>query len=162
MKPRRFRSGLITATIIALVAAAWLFLAPTRIGGSTTYVITSGVSMEPRFHTGDLAIVRPATHYRVGMVVAYHSSLLKVVVLHRVVAIHDGRYTFKGDNNNFLDPVHPTRSHIIGALWVQVPHGGRVLKALHSQVTVILLCVFVGLLLVGGTDKRRRGRRHGN
>ena len=162
MKPRRFRSGLITAVIIALAAAAWLFLAPTRIGGSTTYVVTSGVSMEPRFHTGDLAIVRQAAHYRVGMVVAYHSSLLKVVVLHRIVAIHDGRYTFKGDNNNFLDPVHPTRSQIIGALWVRVPHGGRILRAVHSRVTVILLCVFVGLLITGGTGKRRRDRRRGN
>ncbi len=162
MKPRRFRSGLITATLLALGAVAWLFFAPPRIGGSTNYVITHGVSMEPRFHTGDLAIVRPADHYRVGMVVAYHSSLLREVVLHRIVALHDGRYTFKGDNNNFLDPVHPTRSRIIGALWIRVPQGGRVITALHSQATVILLCVFVGLLLVGGTEKQRRGRKRGN
>jgi signal peptidase I len=162
VKPRRFLSGLITATIIALAAAAWLFLAPTRIGGSTTYVITSGVSMEPRFHTGDLAIVQEAAHYRVGMVVAYHSSLLKEVVLHRIVAIHDGRYTFKGDNNNFLDPVHPTRSQLIGALWIRVAHGGRILHAVHSPVTVILLGVFVGLLITGGTGKRRRDRRRGS
>lgn len=158
----RIRSCLITATIILLAAAAWLFFAPTRIGGSTTYVVTSGVSMQPRFHTGDLALVRPADHYRVGMIVAYRSSLLKVVVLHRIVAIHDGHYTFKGDNNNFLDPVHPIRSQLVGALWLRVPHGGRILHAVHSRVTVILLCVFVGLLLVGGTEKRRRGRRGAN
>src|SRR5438445_716851 len=82
-----------TASISLLAAAAWLFFAPTRIGGSTTYVVTSGVSMQPRFHTGDLALVRPADHYRVGMIVAYRGSLLKVVVLHRIVAIHDGHYT---------------------------------------------------------------------
>jgi signal peptidase I len=162
VKLRRIRSCLITATVILLAGAAWLFFAPARIGGSTTYVVTSGISMQPRFHTGDLALVRPVDHYRVGMIVAYHSSLLKVVVLHRIVAIHDGRYTFKGDNNNFLDPVHPTRSQLIGALWLRVAHGGRILHAVHSQVTVILLCVFVGLLLIGGTEKRRRGRRRGN
>ena len=162
MKLRRIRSSLITATIIVVAGAAWLFLAPTRIGGSTTYVATSGVSMQPRFHTGDLALVRPVDHYHVGMIVAYHSSLLKVVVLHRIVAIHNGRYTFKGDNNNFLDPVHPTRSELMGALWVRIPHGGRILHAVHSPVTVILLCVFVGLLLVGGSEKRRRGRRRRN
>jgi signal peptidase I len=162
VKLRRIRSGLTTATVILLAAAAWLFFAPTRIGGSITYVATSGISMQPRFHSGDLALVRPVDHYRVGMIVAYHSSLLKVVVLHRIVAIHDGHYTFKGDNNNFLDPVHPTRSQLIGALWVRVGHGGRILHAVHSQVTVILLCVFAGLLLIGGTEKRRRGRRRGN
>lgn len=142
-----------------MAGAAWLFFAPTRLGGPTTYVVTSGVSMQPRFHSGDLALVRPVEHYRIGMVVAYHSSLLKVVVLHRIVAIHGGRYTFKGDNNNFLDPVHPARSQLVGALWLRVPHGGRLLKALHARGTVILLCVFVGLLLFGGTEKRRRGRR---
>lgn len=159
MKLRRIRSGLITATVVLLATAAWLFFAPTRIGGSTTYVVTSGISMQPRFHTGDLALVRPVDHYRVGMIVAYHSSLLKVVVLHRIHAIHNGRYVFKGDNNNFLDPVQPTRSELMGALWLRIPHGGRILHAVHSPVTLILLCVFVGLLLVGGTEKRRRGRR---
>lgn len=158
----RTRSRLITAAVILVAGAAWLFFAPTRIGGSTTYVVTSGVSMQPRFHTGDLALVRPADRYRVGMIVAYHSSLLKIVVLHRIVAIHDGHYTFKGDNNNFLDPVHPVRSQLLGALWLRVPHGGRILHAVHSPVAVILLCAFVGLLLVGGTEKRRRGRRRGS
>ena len=84
--------------------------------------------MEPRFHTGDLAIVRPADQYKVGDIVAYQSSLLHTVVLHRIVAIHDGRYTFKGDNNNFLDPDHPTRSQLVGKLWLHLPRGGVVLN----------------------------------
>ena len=163
MNPRRFRSGIITATLIALAAAAWLFLAPTRIGGSTTYVITSGISMEPHFHTGDLALVRPTDRYRVGEVVAYHSSALHVVVLHRIVAIHDGHYTFKGDNNSFLDPVRPTRAQLIGVLWVHLPQGGRVLKFIHSPVTAAVLCGFAALLLFGtGKRPRRNERRNGS
>jgi signal peptidase I len=147
-------------TIIAVAAAAWLFFAPTNIGGSTTYVVTSGISMEPHFHTGDLALVRPTDHYRVGEVAAYHSSLLHVVVLHRIIAIRDGRYTFKGDNNNFLDPVRPTRAQLIGVLWVHFPQGGRVLKAIHSPITAAILCGFVALLLLGtGETRRRRNRR---
>ena len=162
MKRTRLPSKLLTGAIVLAAIIAWVEFAPTQIGGSTTYVITHGISMEPRFHTGDLALVRPADRYRVGMVVAYHSSLLKVVVLHRIVAVNNGHYTFKGDNNNFLDPTHPTRSQLVGALWLHVPLGGRILKALHSRVTVILLCVFVGLLFVGGNEKRRRGHRRGN
>ena len=160
MKSHRLRSGLITGALLLTAGAFWLFLAPPKIGGQATYVVTSGISMEPSFHTGDLAIVRPAAHYRVGEVVAYHSSLLHVTVLHRIIAIREGRYFFKGDNNNFVDPTHPTRSALVGALWVHVPHGGVVLHWLHSPVTAAVLCGFVALLLFGtGETKRRRSRR---
>ena len=60
------RAGLISATLVVLAVAAWLMLAPTQIGGETGYVTTSGISMAPRFHSGDLAIVRPKAQYRVG------------------------------------------------------------------------------------------------
>ncbi|MGH2855846.1 MAG: signal peptidase I, partial [Solirubrobacteraceae bacterium] len=126
---------------------AWFYLAPTAIGGSTTYVVTSGISMEPSFHTGDLAIVRPASQYRVGDIVAYHSTLLHVITLHRIVAIHNGRYTFKGDNNNFTDPTHPSRAALVGRLWLRVPHGGMLLHWLHTPLIGALLAGGAGLLL---------------
>jgi signal peptidase I len=160
VKPHRLRSGLITGVLLLAAGAFWLFLAPPKIGGRSTYVITSGISMEPSFHTGDLAIVRPEAHYRVGEVVAYHSSLLHVVVLHRIIAIHGARYDFKGDHNHFVDPTHPTRSQLIGALWVHIPHGGAVFHTLHSPVMAAVLCGLVALLFVGtGETKRRRSRR---
>ena len=85
---------MLTGALVALVAVAWHFFAPSNIGGSTRYVVTSGVSMQPHFHTGDLAITRPASTYRVGDVVAYHSTLLHVTVLHRIIARHGNRYVF--------------------------------------------------------------------
>ena len=116
--------------------------------------------MEPRFHGGDLALVRPAGRYEVGEIVAYHSSLLQFVVLHRIVAIHNGHYTFKGDNNNFLDPVHPTRAQLIGRLWVQIRGGGRVLAALHDPVVDAIVCGLLGVFLLLGLGERRwRGKR---
>jgi signal peptidase I len=160
VKSHRLRSGLITGTLLLAAVGIWLQLAPAKIGGRATYVVTSGISMEPSFHSGDLAIVRPTDHYRVGEVVAYHSTLLHVVVLHRIRAIHGDRYVLKGDNNNFLDPTRPTRSELIGALWVHIPHGGVVLRALHSPITAAVLCGLVALLLLGtGQTKRRRDRR---
>jgi signal peptidase I len=162
VKRIRLRSVLLTGVLLLLVGTAWLYLAPARVGGFTTYVVTHGVSMEPHFHTGDLALVRPADHYRVGDVVAYHSSLLGVVVLHRIVAIRDGHYTFKGDNNNFLDPVHPARAELIGKLWLHMPHAGVVLNGLHAPVVDAALCALLGIFLfygVGGKGQRRRRRR---
>ena len=145
---------------MVLVALAWWYFAPTKVGGSTRYVVTSGVSMEPRFHSGDLALVRPEDTYRVGQIVAYHSTLLHVTVLHRIIGRDGNRYVFKGDNNRFIDPTHPTRAELLGALWLRVPHGGRALKLIHSPVGAAIVCAALGLLLLfGGREQQRRRRR---
>ena len=158
-RPRKL-SLVLTGALIALVAVGWYFFAPINIGGSTRYVATSGISMEPRFHTGDLAIVRPASSYRVGEIVAYHSSLLHVTVLHRIVARHGDRYVFKGDNNNFIDPVQPTRADLLGTLWLHVPHGGIVLGALHTPSVAAVIAALLGMFAVFGfTENGRRRKR---
>ena len=111
------------ALLVILCAMFW----PANLGGHTTFVSTHGTSMEPRFHSGDLAIVQPSSHYRVGMIAAYKSATLHgTVVLHRIVAVNQGRFTFKGDNNNFTDPDHPSAAALVGALRARVPHGGEV------------------------------------
>ena len=98
---------------------------PTGLGGGTVYVTTHGISMEPRFHTGDLAILRAADHYSVGEVVAYRSTTLKTTVMHRIVAGTAPRFVFKGDNNSWLDPDHPSHNQLLGALWLRIPRAVR-------------------------------------
>jgi signal peptidase I len=160
----RIRSLLVSALVLALAGVGWYYFAPTQIGGSTRYVITHGISMEPLLHTGDLALVRPASDYHVGDVVAYHSTLLHTVVLHRIYAIHDGYYTFKGENNDFLDPTHPTRALLIGRMWLHIPRGGFVLNWIHKPWVAALLTGGVAMLLLFGGDQQRRRRRsrHGH
>ena len=162
MKRIRSRVAVINGIFLVLVGLAWFYLAPAQIGGFTTYVVTHGVSMEPRFHTGDLGLVRPADQYKVGDIVAYHSSLLHTVVLHRIVAIHNGRYAFKGDNNHFLDPEHPTRSQLVGKLWLHLPRAGVLLKWLHEPVVDGVMFGLLGLFLLygfGEKEQRRKRRR---
>jgi signal peptidase I len=162
VKRIRSRVAVINGLFLVLVGLAWFYLAPAQIGGFTTYVVTHGVSMEPRFHTGDLGLVRPAGQYRVGDIVAYHSSLLHTVVLHRIVAIHNGHYTFKGDNNHFLDPEHPTRSQLVGKLWLHLPRAGVLLKWLHTPVVDGVMFGLLGVFLLygfGEKEQRRRRRR---
>ena len=48
------RAARISAAVALVLAAVWAFW-PQTLGGGTTYVTTHGTSMEPRFHTGDLA-----------------------------------------------------------------------------------------------------------
>ena len=73
------RAASISAVAALVLAAVWFFW-PTALGGGTTYVSTHGSSMEPRFSTGDLAILRPAGSYEVGDVVAYRSESLDTIV----------------------------------------------------------------------------------
>jgi signal peptidase I len=128
----------------AAAAAAWWFLAPPALGGRTSLAIVDGSSMYPTFERNDLVFIRPSSTYRVGDVVAYHSTLLRRVVLHRVVALHDGRYTFKGDNNHFLDPEQPTSGAFIGKRWFRVPAAGRLATFLHTPwIAAVLAALLV-------------------
>ena len=115
-------------------AVAWVVLAvaafvlwPERWGGSMTYVITSGSSMEPSFEQGDLAILRSSSDYEAGDVAAYDSTELKKIVMHRITEESDKGYTFQGDNNDFLDPETVTDDQMLGELVVRVPSVGTYL-----------------------------------
>jgi signal peptidase I len=147
-----------TALLILLFAALW----PANLGGRTTYVSTHGTSMLPRFHTGDLAIVRPASDYRVGMVAAYKSETLHgAVVLHRIVAIDHGRFSFKGDNNNFTDPDHPKADAIVGKLRARIPHGGAFRMMVSRPIFLfpfVALIIFAAFFMPRGKNgKKARG-----
>lgn len=147
--------GLLVGCAFAL---AWYFLAPSSLGGETSYVVTHGVSMEPQFHTGDLAILRAAPDYQVGDVVGYRSGKLGAVVMHRIIADDSGVYTLKGDNNNWTDPDHPTKADLVGRLAVRVPDGGRYLAALDSAPGRGVAGGVLALLLLGGAGRARRRR----
>src|SRR3954451_4255096 len=150
---RRLSSAALGA---ALLSVLWLLFAPTSIGGSANWVTTDGVSMQPRFHSGDLAIVRTTPSYHVGEVVAYRSAMLHTIVLHRIIGRDGDRYLFKGDNNGFVDPEHPTRGQLIGRLWLHVPRAGVPLAKLRAPGLVALL---IGLGVLGSVGVRKRRRR---
>ena len=146
-----------TLAAVAVALAAVYFLWPARLWGGTSYVITSGVSMEPRFHSGDLAVLRRADGYRVGQIAGYHSPSLHVTVLHRIVDRRGDRFIFKGDNNTWRDVDYTTRNDILGRLWVRIPHGGIALRLLRQPAVLL----FAGglVVLAGSTARRRRPRR---
>ncbi len=151
---------------IAAIALAWLTLWPIGLGGSTGYAMIVGTSMEPRLHRGDVALVRKASSYRVGEVVAYHSRTLGRIVLHRIIGVHDGRYVFKGDANTFTDPGDVQSSDLIGRYWFKVGGAAPVLTWVQRPWHAALIAGVLGLLLFGGgagnavrTRRRRRPAR---
>lgn len=149
------------AAVMLAAAAAWFFLAPPQLGGSTSFAVIYGTSMEPHLHRGDLVILRGQSSYERGQVVGYHSRELHRNVLHRIVGIHDGRYTFKGDNNSFLDPEQPTRSQLFGHEWIVLPQVGSWLERLRSPRDAAIAAGLAVLLIAGGgsgASFRRRRR----
>ena len=146
-----------------IVLGLWAFFAPTKLGGSTTYSVTAGISMEPLLHKDDLAFVRARSSYHVGDVVLYQSSVLHRPVLHRILRIQHGKYYFKGDNNGFVDPGYAKPGELVGSLWFSVPAVGSVLswfgKPAHAALLVALVAMVVVLTGVSTTKSRRRRRR---
>jgi signal peptidase I len=147
-----------------MVVAVLVWLAPPQLGGSTIYSATVGTSMEPLFHKGDLALVRPASSYGVGDIVLYESPILHRPVLHRILVIQGARYYFKGDNNDFVDPGYATRDELLGKLWHHLPKVGIGLSFIGKPAHAGALAgLAVFALLLGGPkapSRRRRHRRH--
>jgi len=145
---------------LIVLGSVWLWFAPAGLGGSASYVVTDGVSMQPRFHTGDLAIVRSQSAYHVGEIVAYHNHMLHTIVLHRIIGRAGSRYIFKGDNNHFVDFEHPAANQLIGSLWLHIPGAGADLQSLRSPaLTGALVAAGVLLFLGAAFTQRRRLRR---
>jgi signal peptidase I len=142
------------ATTSLLLAGGWWAVAPPQLGGGTSFVIVDGTSMLPRLRGEDLVVLRGSGSYRVGEVVGYRSALLHRVVLHRIVAISHGRYTFKGDNNGFVDPERPTREGLVGRMWLHVPAGGRAVGVLRVPWIVGALAALLVLALGLGAGER--------
>ncbi|MHB1510988.1 MAG: signal peptidase I [Acidimicrobiales bacterium] len=146
------------AVAIALVVL-WLSFAPTHLGGDAIYVVTSGISMEPLFHTGDLAILRPGPPYHVGEIVGYLAPRIGIV-LHRIIGVANGHFVMKGDNNHFIDPYRPLPSDVVGRLWLHVPKVGRLITtpARRELVAITVSAALVGMMSVPAARRGRRGR----
>jgi signal peptidase I len=158
MRPRRsLWFGLLAA---GLLVAVLIWAAPPQLGGSTTYSSTVGTSMEPMFHKGDLALVRPAANYKVGDIALYQSPVVHRPVLHRIIVIQSGRYYFQGDNNDFVDPGFVTRDEISGKLWIHLPKVGIGLSWVGKPSHAAGLAGIAMLVLfLGGSTSAHRGRR---
>lgn len=146
------------ASILLVIAACvfWaMFLRPQSLGGRTGYVLVSGTSMAPRYHTGDLVLVERQSSYHVGQVIAYHvpkgDPMAGAQVIHRIVGGDAAKgFVVQGDNRTAPDVWHPKPEDIVGAKALRIPQAVVVLQFLRSPLLLGLLAasfVFVHLLV---------------
>ena len=143
---------------IALAVLACLFwahfLRPEMLGGRAGYVLVSGQSMEPRYHTGDLVLVHRHAGYHVGQVIAYRvpkgDPMAGAQVIHRIVGGDAKRgFVVEGDNRTQPDVWRPKARDIVGAKTLRIPNAILVLQYLRSPIFLALLAacfVFVHAL----------------
>ncbi len=154
--------NLVLLAAVVLVAAWFVLLAPTFLGGPATYVRVTGESMEPTLRSGDLVVARVQSTYGKGDIVAFrpprHTGGRSTAVIHRIVggSPQEG-FIMQGDNNKGKDPWRISEGDILGEMWFSVPAGGRFLGMLQSPLVLAGLAsgVAVFLVLNGGEEKER-------
>lgn len=142
-------------TVTMVLVGAMLFGAWAALTHQISYVVTSGDSMQPGYHAGDLVVVARSSSYHSGQIVAYEYR--HVTVLHRIIGGDADGYTTKGDNNQSIDPGHPRAEELLGRAVLHIPAGGTWLRRLTSPP--VLAAIAFLLMLGSGTAARRRRRR---
>src|SRR5436309_6758131 len=106
--------------LVLLVCLFWAhYLRPQAFGGRAAYVLVSGHSMLPRYHTGDLVLVERKRSYHGGQVIAYHvpqgDAMAGAQVIHRIIGgdATDG-FLVQGDNRTAPDVWRPKPADIVG------------------------------------------------
>ncbi|HVS85825.1 MAG TPA: signal peptidase I [Gaiellaceae bacterium] len=157
----RIAVNLLAVAATALVVVLWAaYLRPQALGGSAGYVLVSGRSMWPHYHTGDLVLVERKSSYHVGQVIAYRvpkgDPMAGAQVIHRIIggdAVHG--FLVQGDNRTAPDVWRPTPQDIVGAKALRIPNALLVLRWLRSPLLLGLLAgCFVFAHLTVRDEKR--------
>lgn len=142
---RVLRSVLAWGLLAALAYLVW----PSSLGGGTTTIVVNGHSMEDTYYTGDIVIARTGEP-QVGDIVVYTTADLgDAKIVHRIVG-GDGEtgWDLQGDNNDFIDPFHPTNDEVIGIAKIRIPSVGAWAQVLSSPlVWGSMLLVALGLII---------------
>ncbi len=157
---RRIRRAAAAALIVlgCVITVGAALLVTGRLG----VVITSGISMNPVYYQGDLIVVAKQSSYQIGDIAAYHIPGTRIVALHRIIAGDATGFVFKGDNNQSIDPAHPTARDLVGRAVLHVAGAGRWMKTLSSPSVlgaVAFLLVGTGSTVIATRRRKRRKRR---
>jgi signal peptidase I len=123
----------------------WLvFLRPPALGGTTSYVVVSGSSMEPTLRDEDLVVVRERDDYSPGDVVAFRlpddEPGPEGDVIHRIVGGSAATgFVTRGDNRDADDEWLVYPEDILGERFARVPRAGVVLGWLAKPLVLGLM-----------------------
>ena len=154
-----------TIGTLALLIGWLVWLRPVALGGSATYVLVRGDSMEPTYRNGDLVLLDRATAYGAGDIVGYRVPAGDIgagqLVIHRIVGtLADGTFELRGDNNPSTDPWRPDAGDVAGVARASAPAIGALLAALTRPTVAAALALallVVWAIMSGWFEARPRG-----
>jgi signal peptidase len=135
----------VVLVLVALLAVAWLvFLRPTALGGSTSYVVVSGSSMDPTLRDGDLVVVRERDSYDIGDVIAFRlpegQPGPEGDVIHRIVAGSPAEgFVTRGDNRDADDAWRVFPEDVRGEQVARLPKVGAIASWLARPLVLGLM-----------------------
>jgi signal peptidase len=151
-------AGIALAILVCLFWAQ--YLRPQAFGGRAGYVLVSGKSMVPRYHTGDLVLIEKQPSYHVGQVIAYRvpkgDGMAGAQVIHRIIG-GDAKHGFvvQGDNRSAPDVWRPKPRDIVGAKALRIPNAVVILQFFRTPLFLALLAacfVFVQVFVRGDEE----------
>lgn len=116
--------------------------------------VTSG-SMEPAIGVGSLAIIKPASDYKVGDIITYkkpNASSDKETTTHRIVEVSESAgstfYKTKGDANDNADSALVSRDQVVGKYYFSIALLGYLIKYLKSLPGLILIIIIPATIII--------------
>jgi signal peptidase len=166
------RTWSIVSLLLVLASCVFwaMFLRPQSLGGPAGYVLVSGTSMNPLYHTGDMILVERHKTYEKGDIIAYRVPKGDVAagaqVIHRIIG-GDAKHGFvvQGDNRTAPDVWRPKSGDIVGSAALQIPQAVVVLQYLRSPLLLGLLAasfVFVFLLVGNKSGEEKNDEDDGD
>jgi signal peptidase len=161
MRVRIKRTWEIVSLLLVIGACIFwaMFLRPQSLGGSAAYILVSGESMEPLYHTGDLILVERSKAYAVGDIIAYRvpkaDPMAGAQVIHRIIGGNATRgFLVQGDNRTAPDVWRPKPSDVVGSAHLRIPHAAVGLQFVRSPLLLGLLAAsFVFVYALTGRNK---------
>ena len=125
---------------VLVLLGAYLIAGPTSLGGTASYVIVDGSSMEPTYYDGDLVMTREQDTYGVGDIVVYDAPInSQFNVIHRITERTDGGFITQGDNRDEPDGWIAPDEEIYGAALFHIPNGGAIVNFLRQPTTILAI-----------------------
>lgn len=146
------------ACFLAVIAAGWLVIGPSQLGGPMTYVVVQGNSMQPQLQSGDFVVTRQQTDYQQGDIILFRKY--GGYVIHRIV---DGSpahgWRVQGINNPSIDPWVVKNQDILGKyIWSSATVGAVATWIREHALVAGLIFVGIAALLCTPWPRRRESK----
>jgi signal peptidase len=153
---RAFRGVLDTLTMVVIVGALVLLLAPRLLGANLLVVLSQ--SMEPNIPMGSIVVSQPveaADEIGVGDVITFQASGPDgdpALITHRVVEIVDNgigvHFRTQGDAVDDPDMFLVSSNNLVGRVWFSLPLVGYLIAFIRTPVGYLALAGLPAMMLI--------------